>query len=86
MNKSYYLGHVQMKLNSSFLKISSSLNSSSLPRIFASSSSSSSSQLRLFSSSAKTSISFEFEFKFEFAALIFTVITAEWTTDQISAQ
>ena len=47
-----------MKVNSSFLKISSSSNSSSLPRIFARSSS----QLRLFSSSAKTSSFFEFEF------------------------
>ena len=51
--KSDYFGHAQMKINSSFHKISSSSNSSSLPRIFASSSS----QLRLFSSSAKRSSS-----------------------------
>ena len=48
-----------MKINSSFLKISSSSNSSSLPRIFASSSS----HFRLFSSSAKRSSSFEFKFE-----------------------
>ena len=69
-NISDYLEHVQKKINSSFLKISSSSNSSSLPSIFASSNSSllprmfasSSSQLRLFSSlsSAKRSSSFEF--------------------------
>ena len=40
-----------MKINSSFRKISSSSNSSFLPRIFASSSS----QLRLFSSSGSSS-------------------------------
>ena len=62
LEKSNYLEHVQMKINSSFLKVSSSLNSSSLPIIFASLSSSSSSQLRLFlsSMSKKRSSSFEF--------------------------
>ena len=51
--KSDYLEHVQMKINSSFLKISSSSNSGSLPGIFASSSSSS--QLRLLSRSSSSS-------------------------------
>ena len=55
-----------MKINLSFLKISST--SSSLPRIFASSSY----QRRLFSSSAKRS-SF-FEFKFEFANQVRAVL------------
>ena len=52
-----------MKINSSFLKKSLSLNSSYLPRIYESVSSSSSSQLRLFSSlsSAKRPNSFEFK-------------------------
>ena len=59
--KSNYLEHVQMKINSGFLEISSSSNSSSQPRIFASSSLSSSSLFRLFSSSslAKRSSFFE---------------------------
>ena len=70
--KSDYLEPVQMKINSSFLKLSSSSISSSLPGIFASSSSSSSSQLRFFSSSSSSSAKISSSFEFEFAALMYS--------------
>ena len=56
--RSYYLEHVQMKINSSFLQIFLSSNSSSQLRIFTNLSLSSSFQLRRFlsSSSAKNRV------------------------------
>ena len=73
LRRKNYLEHVQMKINSSILKISSSSNSSSLPRIIASSSA----QLRLFSSSSSAKRSSSFEF----AALLRTLLVksiSEW--------